>query len=103
MPLIRRIPKRGFGRQRKKSVYQIVNIESLKRIKEKEVISPEEMKNFGLIKDATSPVKILGDGELSKPVKIIAHAFSSSAMKKIKKAGGKAEIINKKKPETRNQ
>lgn len=94
MPLIRRIPKRGFTKK-KNNVYQIVNLASLNKIKDKAVISPEEMKNYGLVKKTTSPIKILGDGELTKAVTINAHAFSKSAKERIEKAGGKAVIITR--------
>ena len=94
MPLIRRIPKRGFT-SKGKIIFQVVNIESLKAIKDKEVISPQEMKASGLIRNLRNPVKVLGTGELTKPTTIKAHAFSSSAVSKIKKAGGKTEIIKK--------
>jgi large subunit ribosomal protein L15 len=92
MPLIRKIPKRGFTSKFKKE-YQIVNIESLNRIKE-EKITLELLEAVGLIKDKNKLVKILGDGELKNPVVVSAHAFSEKAQEKIKLAGGKAEIVN---------
>lgn len=92
MPLIRRIPKRGFGGKRQ-AHYQIVNLEALKKIKE-EVISPEELQKYGMVKSAVDPVKILGTGEISKPVTVKSHAFSTSAKEKIEKAGGRAEVIS---------
>lgn len=94
MPLIRRIPKRGF-RRLKDNIYQIVNIESLNRIKKTDTITPLEMKDCGLVKNVADPIKILGDGKLSKPFAIKAHAFSKNAKSKIEKAGGKIEIITK--------
>ncbi|MDB4349899.1 50S ribosomal protein L15 [Omnitrophica bacterium] len=94
MPLIRRIPKRGFARK-KDNIYQVVNIESLKIIKGKDAISPEDLKGSGLVKNATRLIKILGNGELSGPVTVRSHAFSASAKAKIEKAGGKAEVIGK--------
>ena len=93
MPLIRRIPKRGFTGSKK--THQVVNIEFLNKIKSKDVLTPEEMKKCGLIKSATNPIKVLGNGEISKAITVKAHAFSSSAKKKIEKAGGKTEIITK--------
>lgn len=97
MPLIRRIPKRGFGSQRKKSPYQLVNVESLNKIKEKDTAAPDEMKLARLIKNTVDPVKVLGNGELKKALTVRAHAFSKSAIDKIGKAGGRAEIIKFKK------
>jgi large subunit ribosomal protein L15 len=92
MPLIRKIPKRGFTSKFKK-VYQIVNIKSLTGIKE-EKITPELLEIKGLIKDKDKPVKILSDGEIKVPLVISAHAFSNKAQEKIKAAGGRFEIIN---------
>lgn len=94
MPLIRRIPKRGFNRI-KSRVYQVVNIDSLNKVKADGAVSPEEMKKHGLIKNASLLVKVLGTGDLAKPLKVSAHAFSKSASKKIKASGGEAIIISK--------
>lgn len=92
MPLTRRIPKRGFTSKSKK-IYQILNLVRLAAFKENSIVGPEELLKEGLIKDEKMPVKILGDGEISKSITIKAHAFSSSAMEKIKQAGGTAELI----------
>ncbi len=93
MPLIRRVPKRGFNIKFPKEI-QIVNLNSLTRFKEDGVISPEVLELKGLIKDKNRRVKILGNGEVHKPLNIQAHYFSNSAKEKIEKAGGKVEIIN---------
>ena len=92
MPLIRRIPKRGFNIRFPKEI-QIVNLKNLTRFKEDTLISPEVLEAKGLIKDKDRIVKILGNGEVHKPLNIKAHYFSSSAREKIEKAGGKVEII----------
>jgi large subunit ribosomal protein L15 len=92
MPLIRRIPKRGFA-SKTNNDYQIINLSELHKIKETN-ITPELLKKEGLIKDVEKPVKILGDGELTSPVTIAAHAFSKKAQDKIKNAGGKLEVLN---------
>jgi large subunit ribosomal protein L15 len=92
MPLIRRVPKRGFT-GRRDNIYQVVNLGALEAVKNKEAISPETLKEDGLIKKADRLVKILGAGEIDKPVTVTAHAFSASAKAKIEKAGGKAEIV----------
>lgn len=92
MPLVRRVPKRGFTSKFKR-IFQIVNLTQLKGFKENSVISPVELRNEGVIKNELMKVKILGNGEISKPVTIKAHAFSSSASEKIKKAGGSIELI----------
>lgn len=91
-PLIRRFPKRGFYSISRK-VYQIVNLEQLKGIKET-TISLELLQAKGLIRDKAKLVKILGDGEIKVPVTIQAHAFSKKAQDKISGAGGKIEVIS---------
>ncbi|MDD2679904.1 MAG: 50S ribosomal protein L15 [Candidatus Omnitrophica bacterium] len=91
-PLIRKMPKRGFANIFRKE-YQIVNLSSLAKIKET-TLNPEVLALKGLIKDKAKLVKILGQGEIKKPVTIQAHAFSKKAAEEIKKAGGIAEIIN---------
>lgn len=93
MPLVRRVPKRGFTNRFKK-IYQIVNLSQLTSFKEKSVVGPDELFKQGLIKNTATPVKILGDGKLNKAVTVKAHAFSSGAMDKIKKAGGTTEIVS---------
>ena len=92
MPLIRRMPKRGFNSKFKK-VFQIVNLGSLDKFEANTVVSPEALFNANLIDDKKTQVKVLGDGELMKPITIKAHRFSKSAIEKIKKVGGNLEII----------
>ena len=95
MSLIRRLPKVGF-RRKNPLVYQIVNLWSLAKIKEGTLIDGEFLKAQGLIKDIYKPYKILGDGEISRPVVVRASSFSKSAREKIVNAGGKAEMISEK-------
>ena len=96
MPLQRRIPKFGFKNINRKE-YKPININTLqelvdaKKIK-KGVISFEDMISNNLIKK-NDLVKILGDGEISSPVKVEAHKFSKSAIKSIEKAGGEIKVI----------
>jgi large subunit ribosomal protein L15 len=92
MPLVRRVPKRGFTSKFKK-IFQVVNLSQLKGFKENSVISPVELHNEGIIKNKMIQVKILGDGEVSKSITVKAHAFSSGAAEKIKKIGGSIELI----------
>ena len=87
MPLHRRVPKRGFSNFLFKKEYQIVNICDLENVDSQE-LNPAILKEKGLIKYALRPIKILGNGELTKKINITASAFSSSAVKKIEKAGG---------------
>jgi large subunit ribosomal protein L15 len=93
VPLIRKIPKRGFSRNALKKIYQIVNLKELSNLKQKE-INPEILEKEGLIKDKKEPIKILGEGEINQPITIKAHAFSKSAKEKIEKVGGKIELIH---------
>jgi large subunit ribosomal protein L15 len=92
MPLIRRMPKRGFTSNSRKA-YQVVNLEAISKIKEPQ-ITLELLEQKGLIGDKNKLVKILGDGEIKNPVTVWAHAFSKSALLKIKSAGGKSELVN---------
>ena len=89
-PLHRRLPKRGFTNIFRKE-YAIVNLERLAELGEKDV-TPQLLLKAGVVK-RDLPVKILGDGELKSAVNVRAHKFSKSAMEKITKAGGKAEVI----------
>jgi large subunit ribosomal protein L15 len=95
MPLIRRIPKRGFTNPFKKE-FQVVNLQDLNTFAENEVVTLELLKSKNLIKKRGLNVKILGNGEIKKPLTVQANAFSKSAQEKISKAGGKAEIITSK-------
>ncbi|WP_297455053.1 50S ribosomal protein L15 [Persephonella sp.] len=91
-PFIMRIPKRGFRNPNKKE-YEIVNLKTLEeRFEANEEVTPEILKNKRII-HCTEAVKILGDGELTKPLKVKAHKFSKSAEEKIKAAGGSCEVI----------
>ena len=88
MPLHRRLPKRGFTNIFKKH-YETVNVEQLSRCAGVDPVTPEVMKDKGLIKKVRA-VKILGVGELSESMNVHAHKFSGSAQKKIENSGGKA-------------
>ncbi|MBU1007409.1 MAG: 50S ribosomal protein L15 [Candidatus Omnitrophica bacterium] len=96
MPLIRRLPKRGFNK-RPNPGYHSINLALLSGLKKEASITPELLKEKKLIKKSVDFLKILGDGEITVPVSIKAHAFSRSAQEKIKNAGGKCEIISRKK------
>jgi len=90
MPLHRRMPKRGFTNIFRKE-YSVVNLERLAALAET-TITPDVLRKAGVI-NTKHPVKILGDGELSKALTIHAHKFSKSAQEKITKAGGKFEVL----------
>ena len=88
MPLQRRVPKFGFTNHFRVE-FQVVNLHQLEALEAKEKITPAVLRQIGLIRNAALPVKILGQGELNKPMEIEAQAFSASAEEKIAKAGGK--------------
>ncbi len=92
MPLHRRLPKRGFTNIFRKH-FAIVNLKDLEDFKPEEKITPELLIARGLVKKLGDGLKILGDGELKVALQISAHGFSKSALEKIQKAGGKAEVI----------
>ena len=87
MPLQRRLPKRGFTNIFTKR-YQVLNVGDLESLK-KNKISPEELLKVKVIRNKNLPVKILGNGEVKKPLEVQAHAFSKKAVEKLEAAGGK--------------
>lgn len=89
----RRLPKRGFSNAVFRRVYAEVNIEDLNRFAPDSVITPELLRESGLVKQMYDGVKILGNGELKHALTVRAHGFSKSAAAKIEKAGGKVEVI----------
>ncbi len=94
MPLIRRIPKRGFNNHFRK-VYSIVNLSILESFEAGSVVDITALNEKGLIKLVKDSVglKVLGNGQLTKALTVKANAFSASAKEAIEKAGGKAEIL----------
>ncbi len=94
MPLIRRMPKRGFSNI-SRVVFQIVNIEKLGKFKDGTTADVNFMIEKGLIKNSRTPVKILGKGKLAKNLTVKANAFSKSAKKAIEENGGKVEIVSR--------
>lgn len=92
MPLIRRIPKRGFTFT-PKAKFEVVSLERLNtHFKSGAEVTPEMMRKANIVRNDRK-VKILGDGDLKHPMTIHAHAFSKSAIEKIKKAGGNAQAL----------
>ena len=91
MPLIRRIPKRGFTFT-PKAKYEVVSLERLSHFTSGAEVTPETLRKAHIIR-RDCLIKILGDGELKHPLTIRAHALSRSALEKIKKAGGNAQPI----------
>lgn len=91
MPLVRRIPKRGFTNIFRTEAV-VVNLDRLAKIAGAE-IGPSEMAAAGILKPASARVKILGRGEITEARTIRAHQFSASARKKIEAAGGQAVVV----------
>ncbi len=93
-PLFRRIPKRGFNNSRFATRFATINLSDINKFfKDGDVVTPEILKERGIIKKELSGLKVLGNGELDKKLTIKAHRFSSSAVSKIESAGSKAEVI----------
>ncbi len=92
LPLHRRIPKRGFTNIFRQE-YSILNVKDLERFEAGASVTPATLCEAGLVRTAGSPVKILGEGNLSKALTVSAHRFSKSAADKIRAAGGSLEVI----------
>ena len=97
MPLIRRIPKRGFNNTRHETRYLPVNLESLNQFKDGARVDLEALRKAGLANGKADGIKVLGTGELSRKLTVTAHAFSASARAKIEGKGGACEVIAPKK------
>jgi large subunit ribosomal protein L15 len=93
LPLYRRLPKRGFSNARFKTEYAIINVSDLNKFDDGAIVTPELLKDMGILKNQLSGVKILGNGKLEKKLTIKAHRFTKSAQAKIEAKGGKAEVI----------
>lgn len=92
MPLIRRIPKRGFTNRFRRYI-QVVNVNSLNVFKDESIIGPNELKEARLVHNIDEPIKILGKGELKKKLTVNANKFSKKAKEIIEKIGGKTQLI----------
>ena len=92
MPLYRRLPKRGFNNKWAKE-YATVNVGDLNRFEANTEVTPELLREVGLVKQVIDGVKILGDGELDRALTVKAVKFTKTAAEKINAAGGKAEVI----------
>jgi large subunit ribosomal protein L15 len=93
MPLVRRLPKRGFCNIFRVE-FQVVNLRDLERVfADGDTVSPETLVERGLVRGGKRPIKVLGDGELSKKLSVRVHKFSGSARAGIEKAGGSCEVV----------
>lgn len=94
MPLIRRIPKRGFNNVRFGTRYIPVNLDALNAFDDGARVDEAAFRKVGLINGRGDGVKVLGNGELTKKLSVVAHAFSASAKSKIEAKGGKCEVVS---------
>ncbi|MFB3071770.1 MAG: 50S ribosomal protein L15 [Nitrospirales bacterium] len=94
MPLARRVPKRGFHNPFRVE-YSIVNLKVLSALSDVNEVTLQVLYDKGIVKKRSRPIKILGVGELTKPLVVEAHKFSQSALQKIQQAGGQAKVIGR--------
>ena len=93
LPLFKRLPKKGFSNALFKKEYVTINVCDLEKFDEGAVVTPELLKEMGILKKQLSGVKILGNVELTKKLTVKASKFSKTAVEKIESKGGKAEVI----------
>ena len=92
MPLIRRLPKRGFYNPFRIN-YVAINVDRLEMFEDGMTVTPVELIEYGIIKKIDDGIKIMGNGELTKKLTVQAAKFTATAKEKIEAAGGKAEVI----------
>lgn len=92
-PLQIRLPKRGFSNARFKTKYVPINLDVLERFEANTEITPALLKEKGIVKQQKDGIKILGSGEITKPVTVKVHAISQTAREKIEAVGGKVEVM----------
>jgi len=93
LPLFRRLPKRGFSNAKFKTVYAVINLSDLNKFEDGAIVTPELLKEMGVLKNQLDGVKVLGNGKLDKKLTVKAHRFSKTAIEAIEKMGGKAEVM----------
>ncbi len=98
MPLIRRIPKRGFNNTRHETRYIPVNLDALNGFEEGAKVDETALRDLGFANGPSDGIKILGSGELKKKLQVHAHAFSASAKAKIESLGGVCHVVGKPTP-----
>lgn len=92
-PLFRRVPKRGFNNYEFQTRYAVINVGDLNKFEDGAEVTPEILKEMGLVKKQLDGIKVLGNGNLEKKLTVKATMFSKTAKEKIEKTGGKAEVI----------
>ena len=93
LPLYRKLPKRGFNNFRFGKTYAIINVQSLNKFNDGEVVDAQALLSAGIIHNVFDGVKVLGEGEIAKKLTVKAAIFSASAKEKIEAAGGKTEVV----------
>jgi large subunit ribosomal protein L15 len=93
MSFIRRLPKRGFTNAAFRQLYHVINVKTLEaRLDDGAVVTPQTLAAVGIIRDEKLPLKVLGEGDLTKKFDVTAAKFSATAREKIEKAGGTVTI-----------
>ena len=93
LPLYRKLPKRGFNNYRFAKKYAIINVSSLSKFNDGEVVDAALLLANGIINNVYDGVKVLGEGEIAKKLTVKAAVFSANAKEKIEAAGGKTEVV----------
>lgn len=92
-PLYKRVPRRGFNNKRFETKFAVINVSDLNRFKDGEVITPELLRESGLVKKELNGIKVLGNGTLEKKLTVKANIFTNTAITKIEELGGTTEVI----------
>jgi large subunit ribosomal protein L15 len=96
IPLVKRLPKRGFSNVQFADVFAIVNVRTLQlKFDNGEDVNAQTLAKAGVIRDASLPLKVLGEGDLTKKLNVTAAKFSASAKSKIEAAGGSANVVTR--------
>ena len=93
LPLYRKLPKRGFNNFRFAKKYSVVNVQSLNKFNDGDVVDSAALLNMGIVNTVFDGIKVLGEGELTKKLTVKAAVFSASAKEKIEAVGGKTEVV----------
>ena len=93
LPLYRKLPKRGFNNARFGKKYAVINVQSLNKFNDGEVVDSAALLAMGIINNVFDGVKVLAEGDITKKLTVTAAVFSASAKEKIEAAGGKTEVV----------
>ena len=93
LPLYRKLPKRGFNNYRFGTKYAVINVQSLNKFNNGDVVDCEALLAMGIVSKCYDGIKVLGEGEITKKLTVKAAIFSASAKEKIEAVGGKTEVV----------